>query len=184
MHRKLRLPSPAMAVALAALFVALSGTAVAAGVPALAKRALVADNAKKLGGQTPAALLGVGEAGCRVGGGQCCPSSPARRRRPPVSSTVKTARRTLSPQRPVVTSPPPVRPGRRPSAAAIDRPGVRGDQFRHACPAPDVRRWKLASPVGRRSRGERVRRLPRSSTLPPSEARGRRKPAPSALPAC
>ncbi len=57
MFRKLRLPSPAMAVALAALFVALSGTAVAAGVPALAKRALVADNAKKLGGQTPAALL-------------------------------------------------------------------------------------------------------------------------------
>ena len=54
MHRKLRLPSPAMAVALAALFVALSGTAVAAGVPALAKRALVADNAKKLGGKTPA----------------------------------------------------------------------------------------------------------------------------------
>ena len=57
MSRKLHLPSPAMAVALAALFIALSGTAVAAGVPALAKRALVADNAKKLGGQTPAALL-------------------------------------------------------------------------------------------------------------------------------
>ena len=57
MSRKLRLPSPAMAVALAALFVALSGTAVAAGVPGLAKRALVADNAKKLGGQTPAALV-------------------------------------------------------------------------------------------------------------------------------
>jgi hypothetical protein len=46
-----------MAVALAALFVALSGTAVAAGVPGLAKRALVADNAKKLGGQSPSALL-------------------------------------------------------------------------------------------------------------------------------
>jgi hypothetical protein len=57
MSRKLRLPSPAMAVALAALFVGLSGTAVAAGVPALAKRALVADNAKKLGGQTSAQLL-------------------------------------------------------------------------------------------------------------------------------
>ena len=57
MTQKLRLPSPAMAVALAALFVALGGTAVAAGVPALAKRALVADNAKKVGGQTPAALL-------------------------------------------------------------------------------------------------------------------------------
>ena len=49
-----RKPSPAMVVALVALFVALSGTAVAAGVPALAKRALVADNAKKLGGQTAA----------------------------------------------------------------------------------------------------------------------------------
>ena len=46
-----------MAVALAALFVALSGTAVAAGVPGLAKRALVADNAMKLGGKTPAALV-------------------------------------------------------------------------------------------------------------------------------
>jgi hypothetical protein len=57
MSRKLRLPSPAMAVALAALFVALSGTAVAAGVPALAKRALVAENAKKLGGKTSAQLL-------------------------------------------------------------------------------------------------------------------------------
>jgi hypothetical protein len=57
MRGKLRLPSPAMAVALVALFVALSGTAVAAGVPALAKRALVADNAKKLGGKTSAQLL-------------------------------------------------------------------------------------------------------------------------------
>ena len=57
MSRKLRLPSPAMAVALAALFVGLSGTAVAAGVPALAKRALIADNAKKLGGQTSVQLL-------------------------------------------------------------------------------------------------------------------------------
>jgi hypothetical protein len=45
-----------MAVALLALFVALGGTAVAAGVPALAKRALVADNAKKHGGQTAAAV--------------------------------------------------------------------------------------------------------------------------------
>ena len=57
MSRRFHLPSPAMAVALAALFVALSGTAVAAGVPALAKRALVADNAKKLDGKTSAQLL-------------------------------------------------------------------------------------------------------------------------------
>lgn len=53
-----RLPSPAMVVALAALLVALSGTAVAAGVVPLAKRALVADNAKKLGGRTPAQVVG------------------------------------------------------------------------------------------------------------------------------
>ena len=50
---RVHLPSPAMVVALVALLVALSGTAIAAGVP-LAKRALVADNAKKLGGKTPA----------------------------------------------------------------------------------------------------------------------------------
>jgi hypothetical protein len=47
-------PSAALVVATIALFVALGGTAgavVTAAVP-LAKRALVADNAKKLGGQT------------------------------------------------------------------------------------------------------------------------------------
>ncbi|HEU0303553.1 MAG TPA: hypothetical protein VFR32_03140 [Gaiellaceae bacterium] len=66
MSRKLRLPSPAMAVALAALFVALSGTAVAAGVPALAKRALVADNAKKLGGKTSAQLLATANASAKA----------------------------------------------------------------------------------------------------------------------
>jgi hypothetical protein len=51
-----KLPSPAFVVAVIALFVALGGTAtavVSAAVP-LAKRAMVADNAKKLGGQTPA----------------------------------------------------------------------------------------------------------------------------------
>jgi hypothetical protein len=47
----LRRPSPAMVVALVALFVSLSGTAVAAGVP-LAKRALFASNAGKLQGRT------------------------------------------------------------------------------------------------------------------------------------
>jgi hypothetical protein len=56
MSRK-RLPSPAMVIAVLALFVALGGTAVAAGVVPLAKRALVADNAKKLGGLSPAALV-------------------------------------------------------------------------------------------------------------------------------
>ena len=50
--------SPALLIAMIALFVALGGTAgavVTATVP-LAKRALMADNAKKLGGQTPAQL--------------------------------------------------------------------------------------------------------------------------------
>jgi hypothetical protein len=48
--------TPAMVVALLALFVALSGTAVAAGIVPLAKRALVADNAKKVGGASLAQL--------------------------------------------------------------------------------------------------------------------------------
>jgi hypothetical protein len=47
-----------MVVALLALLVALSGTAVAAGVVPLAKRALVADNAKKLSGNTLAQIVG------------------------------------------------------------------------------------------------------------------------------
>jgi hypothetical protein len=46
-----------MVIALAALFIALSGTAIAAGVVPLAKRALVADNALKLGGQPAAAVV-------------------------------------------------------------------------------------------------------------------------------
>jgi len=50
--KRVRMPSPAMMVALLALFVALGGTAVAAGIVPLAKRALVADNAKKLNGGT------------------------------------------------------------------------------------------------------------------------------------
>ncbi|MGH3066086.1 MAG: hypothetical protein ACRDOF_07245 [Gaiellaceae bacterium] len=51
-------PSPALVVAVIALFVALGGTAgavVTAAVP-LAKRALVADNAKKVGGLTATQL--------------------------------------------------------------------------------------------------------------------------------
>jgi hypothetical protein len=63
-----RAPSPALVIAVAALFIALSGTAVAAGIVPLAKRALnadkaktaaVADNAKKLGGQTSAQIASV-----------------------------------------------------------------------------------------------------------------------------
>ncbi len=55
-----RRPSAALAVAMVALFVALGGTAgavVTAAVP-LAKRALVADNAKKLNGVTAGQLGG------------------------------------------------------------------------------------------------------------------------------
>jgi hypothetical protein len=58
-----KLPSPAIVIAVLALFVSLSGTAVAAGVVPLAKRALSADkakqadNAKKLGGETAAAII-------------------------------------------------------------------------------------------------------------------------------
>jgi hypothetical protein len=56
-------PSPALVIAVLALFVSLSGTAVAAGVVPLAKRALSADkakqadNAKLLGGQAAAAII-------------------------------------------------------------------------------------------------------------------------------
>jgi hypothetical protein len=52
-------PSPALVVAVIALFVALGGTAGAVVVQAvpLAKRALVAENAKKLGGRTQAQIV-------------------------------------------------------------------------------------------------------------------------------
>ena len=52
MRKRFHRPGPALVVAMLALFVALSGIAAAAAVVPLAKRALVADNAKKLGGRT------------------------------------------------------------------------------------------------------------------------------------
>ena len=52
-----RRPSPAMIVALTALFVALGGTASAVGIVPLAQRAKVADNAQQLQGKSAAALL-------------------------------------------------------------------------------------------------------------------------------
>ena len=61
---KMRRPTPALVIAMIALFVALGGTAgavVTAAVP-LAKRALVADNAKKVGGVTAAQLGGAAAA--------------------------------------------------------------------------------------------------------------------------
>jgi hypothetical protein len=62
MLRHIPRPSPAFVVALCALFVALSGSAVAAGIVPLAKHAHTADsatvagNARHLGGKTPAQL--------------------------------------------------------------------------------------------------------------------------------
>ena len=56
MSVRFKRPSPAFVVATIALFVALGGTAGAVAVVPLAKRALVADNAKKLGGFTPVQL--------------------------------------------------------------------------------------------------------------------------------
>jgi hypothetical protein len=54
MNGKMHLPSPAMVVACLALFVAMSGTAVAASP--IVKRALFANNAGKLQGKTLAAV--------------------------------------------------------------------------------------------------------------------------------
>src|SRR5438093_623933 len=50
-------PTPALLIAILALVVATASTAGAAGLVPLAKRALLADNAKKLGGQTAAQIL-------------------------------------------------------------------------------------------------------------------------------
>jgi hypothetical protein len=59
MPKKFRLPSPALVLAVLALFVALAGTAgaVTAVVVPLAKRALVADDARKLQGRSAQALI-------------------------------------------------------------------------------------------------------------------------------
>ena len=63
MLRKLK-PSPAMAVAVCALFLALAGSAVAAGIVPLAKRALSADNAKLLvSGRADFAVMDISDFG-------------------------------------------------------------------------------------------------------------------------
>ncbi len=66
MFRRIPHPSPAMVVAMLALLVALSGTAFAAGVVPVAKRALSADNAKKLQGETSAQLLEAASASSKL----------------------------------------------------------------------------------------------------------------------
>jgi hypothetical protein len=68
MMKKLRLPSPAFVLALVALFVALSSTAVAASVVPLARRALQADNARKLGGKTAAQVAALPGPATSAGG--------------------------------------------------------------------------------------------------------------------
>jgi hypothetical protein len=68
MLRKLRRPSPALVVATLALFVSLTGTAVSAGIVPLAKRARVADNAKKLGGKTRAQIVATPGPATTLGG--------------------------------------------------------------------------------------------------------------------
>jgi hypothetical protein len=66
MFHRIPRPSPALVVAMLALLVALSGTAVAAGVVPLAKRALVADNAKKIQGQTSAQIVALASANSKL----------------------------------------------------------------------------------------------------------------------
>jgi hypothetical protein len=68
--RRISCPSPAMVVAVAALFVALSGTAWAVGnaIVPLASRALNADNAKKLGGKTAAQVAAMPGPAATLGG--------------------------------------------------------------------------------------------------------------------
>jgi hypothetical protein len=60
--------SPALAVAVLALLVSFSGSAVAAGIVPLAKRARVADNAKKLGGKTRAQVVATPGPATTLGG--------------------------------------------------------------------------------------------------------------------
>jgi hypothetical protein len=66
MFRRIPHPSPAIVLATLALFVALTGTAVAAGVVPLAKRALLADNARKIQGQTSAQIIALASASSRL----------------------------------------------------------------------------------------------------------------------
>jgi hypothetical protein len=65
MFRRIPHPSPAMVVGLLALFVALSGTAVAAGI---VPRARLADNATKLQGKTPTQVAALAPAPSSLAG--------------------------------------------------------------------------------------------------------------------
>jgi hypothetical protein len=73
-----RLPSPSLVLSVAALFVALSGVATAAGIVAYAKHAGMADNAKHLGGKTAAQIAATvhGPAGPQGPAGAAGPAGP------------------------------------------------------------------------------------------------------------
>ncbi len=90
---RMKRPSPAFVVAMVALFVALGGTAgavVNAAVP-LAKRALVADNATKVGGLTAAQLgTAAAQAGAKVALGE----SPAGPRPASTAASLITVKQT------------------------------------------------------------------------------------------
>jgi hypothetical protein len=69
MFARLHRPSPGMIVALLALFVSLTGTSIAAvSIVPLASRALSADNAKKLGGKSPAQVAAIPGPAATLGG--------------------------------------------------------------------------------------------------------------------
>jgi len=73
-----RLPSPSLVLSVAALFVALSGVATAAGIVAYAKHAGTADNANHLGGKTAAQIAATvhGPAGPQGPAGAAGPAGP------------------------------------------------------------------------------------------------------------
>jgi hypothetical protein len=73
MFHRIPRPSPALVVALIALFVALSGTAVAAGVVAHAK---LADNASKLQGKSPAQVAALAPSPASLAGYITVKSAP------------------------------------------------------------------------------------------------------------
>ena len=77
MRHKLRLPGPAMVVALVALFVALSERQSRPACPPSPSGLLVADNAKKLGGQTSTQLLSKAAAAAAAAAQQPGPASSA-----------------------------------------------------------------------------------------------------------
>jgi hypothetical protein len=73
MPHRIPRPSPALVVALLALFVALSGTAVAAGI---VPHARLADNARKLLGKTPAQVAALAPAPTSLSGYVTLKSAP------------------------------------------------------------------------------------------------------------